>query len=135
MIKFKRPKYGNSRVVYNGITFDSKREMQRYIVLSQAQENGLISNLRLQPKFELLPPIKEQYVKHLKTKDKICERVLQKAITYKADFAYTKNGAEIVEDVKPCKSLLPKEFTLKAKLMRYFHGISVRLVFNPSDEI
>ena len=42
---FKREKgrkYGNTKVEYNGIKFDSKREMQRYLVLKDdlSQENG-----------------------------------------------------------------------------------------------
>ena len=40
MIK-KRPKYGNKKVEYQGKLFDSKREMQRYVVLKEAEEKGL----------------------------------------------------------------------------------------------
>ena len=80
MIK-KRPKYGNSKVEYQGKLFDSKREMQRYVVLKEAEEKGLISDLRTQVTFELIPAITEEYVEHLKTKDKIKTRVLQRAVT------------------------------------------------------
>ena len=74
---FKREKgrkYGNTKVEYNGIKFDSKREMQRYLVLKDAESKGIITNLVLQPKFELIPAVRETYIKHLKTKDKECER-------------------------------------------------------------
>ena len=135
-MKRKRPKYGNSKVEYNGITFDSKRERDRYIVLNQAQEDGLISNLMLQPKWELIPKITEKFTKHLKTKDKECERTVQHAITYAADFSYNdRYGKLVVEDVKISPSLLPKEFILKVKMMRAIHGIKVRCIYKPIEPI
>ena len=135
-MKRKRPKYGNSKVEYNGITFDSKRERDRYIVLSQAQEDGLISNLMLQPKWELIPKITEKFTKHLKTKDKECERTVQHAITYAADFSYNdRYGNLVVEDVKISPSLLPKEFILKVKMMRALQGIKVKCIYKPNESI
>ena len=129
-------KYGNKKVEYDNIIFDSKRERDRYIFLKQAQDKGEIYNLQLQPKWELIPKITEQYVKHLKTKDKICYRTAQLAITYTADFSYNKaDGEFVVEDVKASKSLLPKEFCLKVKMMRAIHGIIVRCVYKPTEPI
>ena len=117
------------------MSFDSKREMQRYIVLKEAEERGLISDLRTQVVFELVPSITEEYVKHLKTKDKIETRVAQRAILYKADFVYQKDGKEVIEDVKVAKGLIPKEFTLKEKLFFWRFGKKIKLVFKPNDEI
>ena len=134
-MKQRRPKYGNSKVEYQGMSFDSKREMQRYIVLKEAEERGLISDLRTQVVFELVPSITEEYVKHLKTKDKIETRVAQRAILYKADFVYQKDGKEVIEDVKVAKGLIPKEFTLKEKLFFWRFGKKIKLVFKPNDEI
>lgn len=128
-------KYRNEKVTIGDITFDSKREMQRYLVLKEAQDKGVISDLELQPKFELIPAIREKYIKHLKTKDKECERTIQLPITYTADFGYVKDGERIIEDIKISPALLPKEFTLKVKMMRYFHNIDVRLVFKPTEPI
>ena len=134
MIK-KRPKYGNKKVEYQGQLFDSKREMQRYVVLKEAEEKGLISDLRTQVIFELIPAITEEYVEHLKTKDKIKTRVLQRAVTYKADFVYIKDGEEIIEDVKISKALIPKEFSLKEKIFFWKYGKRIQLVFNANDPI
>lgn len=131
----KRQKYGNSKVEYQGKSFDSKREMQRYVVLKEAEEKGLISDLQTQVVFELVPAITEEYVKHLKTKDKIETRVAQRAILYKADFVYIKDGEEVVEDVKVAKGLIPKEFALKEKLFFWRFGKKIKLVFKPNDEI
>lgn len=130
-----RTKYGNKKVEWQGISFDSKKEMQRYLVLKEAQDNGIISDLEMQPKWELIPKITETYVKHLKTKDKVCERTAQLPITYTADFAYTKDGERIIEDVKISPKMLPKEFVLKVKMMRAIHGIKVKCVYKASEVI
>lgn len=130
-----RPKYGNKRCALGDMEFDSKKEMQRYLVLKEAQENGLISELTLQPRWELLPAKKEQYVKHLKTKDKICERTVMLPIHYTADFSYIKDGELIVEDVKSSPLLISRDVPLRLKMMKYFHDIDVRLVYKASEDI
>lgn len=131
----KGKKYGNTKVVYNGIKFDSKREMQRYLVLKDAESKGLIYCLTLQPKFELVPSVRETYIKHLKTKDKECERTLQLAITYTADFSYFINGQQIIEDVKASKKMLPKEYVLKSKLMFALKGIKIKEIYEPNEPV
>lgn len=132
-----RPKYLNKKVVVDGITFDSKKESQRFLVLKDAQEQGLISELELQPCFELIPKITETYTKHLKTKDKECERTVQLAITYKGDFAYIKDGIKVVEDVKasPHRAALDPKFLIKEKLFRWKFGFSIKRVYKANDEI
>lgn len=130
-------KYNNKKVTIDGIEFDSKREGMRYLVLKDAQESGVISNLELQPKFELIPAIREEYIKHLKTKDKVETRTVQLAITYKADFSYEKDGVRIVEDVKasPKMAALDKAFLIKEKLFRWRFGFSLKRVYKESDPI
>ena len=129
-------KYGNKKVEYNGVLFDSKRERDRYVILKQAQDNGEIYGLKAHPKWELIPKITEEYVKHLKTKDVACSRTVQLAITYTADFSYNKpDGSFVVEDVKISPKILPAEFRLKIKMMRAIHGISVRCVYKPTEAI
>lgn len=134
---FKRPKYGNTKCSIGSISFDSKKEMQRYIVLKEAQDKGIISKLELQPTFELIPKITEQIVKHLKTKDKIEEKFIQHPITYTADFAYVKDGIKVVEDVKasPKPYAIDEVFKLKEKLFRWKFGFSLRRIYNATDEI
>lgn len=133
--KPKRNKYNAQKIVVDGVEFDSKKESQRYLVLKKAQENGVISSLTLQPKWDALPAKTEKYVKHLKTKDKECVRTVVQPIKYTADFSYMKDGSLVVEDVKPCPSLLSRDVPLKIKLMKFFHGIQVKLVFNPNDPV
>lgn len=134
-MKKTRQKYGNRKVVYNGIEFDSVKEKDRYIVLKQAEATGLISELTLQPHWDALPAKKETYIKHLKTKDKECVRTLIQPIGYTADFSYIKDGKLGVEDVKPTPKLVSRDVPLRLKLMKYFHGIEVRLVYNANDSI
>ena len=129
----KNSKYHNKKVVYEGISFDSTKEMKRYIVLKKAQEDGIISDLMLQVKYELIPAVREKYIKHLKTKDKECERTLQLPITYTCDFQYTKNEETIVEDVKPSPKMLPKDFVLKEKMMFALKGIKIKRVFSDTE--
>lgn len=128
-------KYGNTKVVYNGIKFDSKREMQRYLVLKDAENKGLIYCLTLQPKFELVPAVRETYIKHLKTKDKECERTLQLAITYTADFSYYFGKEYVVEDCKISKTLQPKEYVLKKKMMLALKGIKIKEIYKPNEPV
>lgn len=130
-------KYNNSKVEIDGIKFDSKKESQRNAYLELMQKQGLISELKRQVVFELIPTIYEDKVVHLKTKDKIVQRVAQKAVTYKADFTYIKDGQLVVEDVKASASYkaLDQTFILKEKMMRYFHGIVIKRVYKANDSI
>ena len=131
----KKSKYHNKKVEYDGISFDSKKEMKRYIILKKAQEEGIISDLMLQVKYELIPAVREKYIKHLKTKNKECERTLQLPITYTCDFQYTKNGETIVEDVKASPKMLPKDFILKEKIMFALKGIKIKRVFSDTEGV
>lgn len=130
-----RPKYGNKRVEWQGQTFDSKKELQRWLVLVEAEAKGIISDLERQPQFELIPKVTETYVKHLKTKDKECERTVQLPITYKGDFRYVKDGVTVVEDVKASAYMLDPKFLIKEKLFRWKFGFSIKRVYKPNDEI
>lgn len=133
----KGKKYNNTKVEFDNIKFDSKREMRRYLVLKEAQERDIIADLELQPKYELIPAIREEYIKHLKTKDKVETRTVQLAITYTADFRYQKDGITVVEDVKasPNMAALDKAFLLKEKMFRYFFGFPIKRVYKETDPI
>ena len=136
MIRANRPKYGNKKItIPSGEVFDSKREYQRWLVLKEAETKGIISDLEHQPTFELIPKITERYVKHLKTKDKECERVAQLPCTYTADFRYIKDGVAVVEDVKISPKMLPPEYILREKMFRYKFGFPIKRVYKSTDEI
>ena len=105
-------KYHNRKTRVFGIMFDSKHEAERYLVLRDMERDGKISDLRLQVKFELIPPFK------------IGGKAYRSA-NYIADFVYTKNGKQIVEDAKGVRTSV---YQLKKKLMAWRHGIEIREV-------
>lgn len=122
----KKSKYGNKKTKYDGIEFDSKKEMYRYIRLKSMQDEGLISDLRMQASFEIIPAVYEEQQVQLKTKVKTVTKCIQKAVYYLADFVYKdKEGNVIVEDSKGYRT---KEYLLKKKMMRAFLGITIKEV-------
>lgn len=137
LINKKRSKWGNQKITHEGEKFDSKKEYARWLFLKEAVERGEIEDLRRQVRFELLPAVKEDYVVHLKTKDVTKTKVVQQAVFYRCDFAYKKNGVEVVEDVKaaPNSTALDKTYTIKKKMMKSLKGIDIKEVFKSDDEI
>ena len=119
--EIKKSKYGNKKVIYQGIKFDSKKEKERYIILRELEQLGQISDLELQKKFELQPSYK------LNGK-KIRE------ISYVSDFTYyklyTRNDIPIkefiVEDVKGCRTNIYK---LKKKMFAYRYQTEITEVW------
>ena len=79
--------------------------------------------------------IKRTETVQLKTKTKEVEKTEQLAITYTADFVYTKDGKTVVEDIKPSPKMVPKEFMLKAKLFFWKYGFKIRLVYKATEEV
>lgn len=128
-------KYRNKKVVVDGVEFDSKKESQRFLVLKDAQDRGIISELTLQPQFELIPKITEKVIEHKKTKDVIKERFVSHPITYIADFSYIKDGKEVVEDVKGSPKLIDGVFKIKEKLFRWKFGFSLTRIYEPNAEV
>ena len=128
----RRRKYGNKTISNALGEFDSKGEYQRWLFLLDAQREGRISNLRRQVEYELLPTQYKTEIVHLKTKDKAVQRVAERAVTYIADFVYEKDGETIAEDFK---GFPDDKYPIKRKMMLFFHGISVREVKRPSEDI
>lgn len=119
---FARNKYHAKKVEFYGITFDSKKEGLYYLKLKDMERRGEITDLRLQVPYELLPAIYRDEVVHLKTKDKVVKKLIQRAVTYVADFVYVQDGKEVVIDAKGMR--LP-DYILKKKMMLALKGIEV----------
>lgn len=107
-----RSKYGNQRVG----THASKKEHYRADTLRLWLRTGVISDLREQVKFVLIPAQQD--------KD---GNPIEKPCSYIADFVYTDNetGQTVVEDTKGVRT---KEYIIKRKLMLYLHGIRIKEV-------
>ena len=106
-------KYNN--VKYGGC--DSLREYRRLKELELMQKKGLISSLKKQVPFELIPSQREN-LNNPKSK------LLERSVKYIADFMYLreKDKALVVEDAKGMRT---KEYIIKRKLMLYVHGIAI----------
>lgn len=108
-------KYRNKKVTVDGLTFDSKLEARRYQELKLLERAGEIEELRTQVKYTLIPS------------QKLDNRVVERAVTYTADFVYRlkSSGETVVEDTKGMKT---DKYILKRKMMLYFHGIRIKEV-------
>lgn len=109
--KASRPnKYANQKCELDGISFASKKEMRRYAELSLLEKARKITDLKVQPKFDL-------------TIDGF------KVATYMADFSYhdVELGHFVVEDVKSEATKTPV-YRLKKKLMWAIHHIEIKEV-------
>ena len=126
---FRNRYFGTKKVEFEGITFDSEPEAQRYQVLREAQKKGRISDLRLQVVFTLIPRQTEAVVVRLKTKTKVVEKFREHPVTYASDFVYLKDGKEVIEDVKGFPT---EDYILKRKMMRYF-GHPITEIFDPAS--
>jgi len=98
-----RNKYGAIKTTVDGIKFDSKKEAARYLALKMLSMAGEVSDLKLQPKFDLIVNG-------------------TKIGFYKADFQYTKDGKIVVEDVK---GMLTPVYKLKKKMIKAIYGFDI----------
>ncbi|MDD2978302.1 DUF1064 domain-containing protein [Aquabacterium sp.] len=110
-------KYRNKKVTIDGITFDSKRESERYQELKALASRNLIEDLRHQVPFELAPGVRFSDEKRAKP-----------ALRYVADFAYQLDGRLVVEDVKSAITAKAAAYRIKRHLMLAVHGIEVQEV-------
>lgn len=109
----KRSKYGNKRVQFQGLNFDSIGERDRYIQLKQSMTDGEIFNLVRQARY----PLTAHGVK-------ICD--------YVADFAYevvTKDHGfpEIKKVVEDFKGVMTDVFRIKAKMFKAQYGFEITI--------
>lgn len=107
--KAKKSKYGNKKVMLEGVMFDSVAEANRWSVLRIMEKAGEITDLQRQVPFAITAPNGEL----------IC--------TYRCDAAYwhVQKKRRVIEDTKGVETDL---FKLKKKLMRIFLGIEIEVV-------
>ena len=111
-------KYHNKKTFIDGIKFDSKLEAERYEQLKILERAGVISDLELQPEYELIPSFRK--------KGKTWRRTV-----YKADFRYilAEDDKTIIEDVKGSISVITDVFRLKQKLFEYkYPELTIKIV-------
>ena len=115
--------------------FDSKSEYERYLLLLDMERNGLITDLKRQVTYELLPKQTKIVRKELKTKVKEVVKVAEQDMKYTCDFTYyDKDGEFIAEEHKGSKWNVDEAVRIKKKLLYYFHGIELKFSFPPPRE-
>ena len=121
--KPKKRKYGNRKIVCDGIKFDSEHEAARFGELKVLRAMGRIRDLRLQANFTLV----EGYT--------TIEGERIKPMVYRADFTYERatepdcNGTvHWLREVEDAKGMKTKDYMLKKKLMQDKYGITIREV-------
>lgn len=108
--KARKSKYNNKITRVGDLIFHSKKEADHFIYLKSLLDAGKISDLILQPTFDIAQSV---YLDGRKCSVR----------KYKADFSYIdSDGNLIVEDVKGFKTAMYK---LKRHLVKEIHGIEV----------
>lgn len=111
-------KYHNKQIIVDGLLFDSHKEARRWVYLKSLEKIAMITHLRRQVKFELIPSQRDENGK-----------VIEQKCSYYADFVYQQNGKTIVEDVKGYREGgAYAVFAIKRKLMLQKYGIRVKEV-------
>ena len=119
-----RNKYGSRKVVRDGITFDSVKEYHRWCELLLLARAGKIKNLSRQVEYELIPAQYEPDTVGARGSVKR-GKLLERKVSYVADFVYTQDGNTVLEDTKGFKT---KDYIIKRKLMLWRYGIRIREV-------
>ena len=113
-----RRKYGNIKTGRN----DSIKEVARGLDLRMLEKVGEIRGLESKPKYILIPTQRDAHGK-----------LIERQVTYTADFSYWADDELVVEDVKSKQTKRGKKkfstkteaYVLRRKLMLWVHGIRV----------
>lgn len=97
----KESKYKNKKIDSPDGKFDSKYEYEEWIRLKLLERGHIISDLRRQVPFEIIPTIRT-------TADTLC------CIKYVADFVYLENGLTKIVDTKGFET---PEYKIKKRLL------------------
>ena len=106
----RKNKFGAIKTVIDGITFASKKEAERYRILSLLESQGRIDNLRLQPRIPLM--VNGVKIGH-----------------YVADFQYDLCGKQVIEDVKSKATRTPVYKIKKKILETYVPAVEITEIY------
>lgn len=108
----KPSKYRNVKCEWQGEKFDSKHELEDWLLLKAREELGEISELRRQVPFPLYCPVRRS-----------AASANMQVSEYRADFVFVENGNQIIQDSKGKRT---KEYLLKRKWLALQEGIEIR---------
>lgn len=121
----RKNKYHARKVTVDGITFDSRKEADRWRELQLLERAGKITELKRQVPF-LLIPTQREFCGEIDSNGRFKKgKVLERKCSYYADFVYMQDGKQIVEDAKGKRT---DEYVIKRKLMLFLQGIRIREV-------
>lgn len=106
----KKGKYKNKKVEKYGVKWDSKMELDYYEHLLKLQEQGIVTDIELQPRFLLQPSFKYQ------------GKTIRK-MEYVSDFKVTYADGYI--EVVDTKGVKTADFKLKHKMVKYLNQDTV----------
>lgn len=109
---------GKAERTLDGITFPSKSEMYRYALLKQCERAGIITDLELHPRFEVIPAFTHNGIKFRRS-------------VYTADFRYSVNNETVIEEVKGSKKMDSRDFVLRKKLFLLQNPDLVYFIIRP----
>lgn len=115
-------KYHNRKVKIGNDVFDSEREYTRWCELKLMERAGLITDLQRQVPFELVPAQREPPSRGPRGAERQ-GKLLERPVTYVADFVYSEGSERVVED---CKGMRTDEYIIKRKLMLYILHIKIK---------
>lgn len=105
MTKYKAKKitkYKAKKTAVDGITFDSRKEAERWAELKVLERAGEITSLERQVRFEVCPK----------------RHANKRARYYVADFVYEERGTKVIEDVKSPMTRRLAVYSLKKALVQ-----------------
>ena len=126
-----KSKYYNIKTrTSDGLVFDSHKEARRWEELLLQHRAGMITEVRRQVEYELIPAQYEYYPRYSKKGERLKDgrKLIERKVSYIADFVYTNadTGELKVEDVKGYKQGGAYDvFVIKRKLMYAINGIKV----------
>ena len=97
------------------------KELRRWNDLCLLEEQGVITDLKREVKFVLIPAQREEETVTPRGKTRP-GKVIERECLYYADFVYKKDGRLHVEDAKGMRT---EVYKIKKKLMLYIHGIQI----------
>ena len=103
---YRKGKYNATKVVIDGVRYDSKKEGRRACELRMLEKAGVISGLKFQVPFLLQDGFRYN-------------GKAERAIKYVADATYTENGKHIVEDTKSPGTRLNRVYQMKRKMLLF----------------
>lgn len=120
----RKNKYNAKSITYDGMQFDSQKEVLRYKELTFLMSQDIISELKRQVKYLLIPPQREPGTYGPRGGFRP-GKLLENECSYVADFVYKVNetGETVVEDTKGFKT---KDYIIKRKLMLFVYGIKIK---------